>query len=248
MNLQVLASQSMENLAVYLHLSYGLAAGMVSAVNPCGFAMLPVYLSLYLGANDKTFGSQSILLRIFKALMVTFIVTSGFAVVFGAVGGLIMAGGSFIEEYIPWFVLVVGGLMILLGCWLLTGKHFSLPLLLKLAQKIGDPRDMSIWSFFLFGITFGITSMSCTLPIFLAVVGSSFTSQNWQEGLGQFFSFIAGVFLVLLILTLGIALVKKAQVTGRMKKIFPFIHLISAFFLLAAGGYIVWHQWRVLFH
>ena len=32
---------------------FALAAGMASAVNPCGFAMLPAYLGLYLGSNSK---------------------------------------------------------------------------------------------------------------------------------------------------------------------------------------------------
>ena len=30
---------------------FAFAAGMASAVNPCGFAMLPAYLGLYLGSN-----------------------------------------------------------------------------------------------------------------------------------------------------------------------------------------------------
>ena len=30
---------------------FAFAAGLASAVNPCGFAMLPAYLGLYLGAN-----------------------------------------------------------------------------------------------------------------------------------------------------------------------------------------------------
>ncbi len=34
-------------------LGFAFAAGMVAAVNPCGFAMLPAYLGLYLGENEQ---------------------------------------------------------------------------------------------------------------------------------------------------------------------------------------------------
>jgi cytochrome c biogenesis protein CcdA len=31
---------------------YALAAGMLATINPCGFALLPAYLSLYLSGED----------------------------------------------------------------------------------------------------------------------------------------------------------------------------------------------------
>ena len=52
MEIQAWLSQSIGDLATVLQLGYAFGAGMVAAVNPCGFAMLPVYLSLYLGADD----------------------------------------------------------------------------------------------------------------------------------------------------------------------------------------------------
>ena len=35
-----------------LPFGYAFAAGMVAAVNPCGFSLLPAYLSLYLGQRQ----------------------------------------------------------------------------------------------------------------------------------------------------------------------------------------------------
>jgi cytochrome c biogenesis protein CcdA len=43
--------------ALPVGLAFG--AGMIAAVNPCGFAMLPAYLSLYLGAEESDFGKRS---------------------------------------------------------------------------------------------------------------------------------------------------------------------------------------------
>ncbi len=35
-----------------LPLGFAFTAGMATAANPCGFAMLPAYLSLYLGTSE----------------------------------------------------------------------------------------------------------------------------------------------------------------------------------------------------
>ena len=40
------------NISLIIPLGYAFGAGMVSTVNPCGFAMLPAYLGLYLGSRD----------------------------------------------------------------------------------------------------------------------------------------------------------------------------------------------------
>ena len=48
---------------------------------------------------------------------------------------------------------------------------------------------MSVLGFFLFGMAFGAISMSCTLPIFLMVVGSSIAAGDFTDGLFQFVSY-----------------------------------------------------------
>lgn len=141
----------------------------------------------------------------------------------------------------PWMAVVVGGVLILLGGWMLLGRSFSLPFMLKIAGRIGDPREMSISGFFLFGVAFGATSLSCTLPIFLMVVGSSVATGNFLAGIYQFLSYILGMGSVLLVLTLGIALVKEGVVVGTMRKILPYVQKISALLLVIAGGYIVYY-------
>jgi len=65
---------------------------MVGAVNPCGFAMLPAYLGLYLGSGD-TDGRAHLLGHIGRALVVGGLVTAGFVLMFG-VAGLVNGIGS----------------------------------------------------------------------------------------------------------------------------------------------------------
>ena len=241
MEIQALASQWLSQMAGYLPLGYAFGAGMVSAVNPCGFAMLPVYLSLYLGVDDKNYRNSSVVLRFGRAIWVTGVVTSGFGLLFGLVGLVVSAGGAFLSPVMPWIALFVGALLVLLGVLILLGKHISFNFMLRLANQIGDPRQLSLKGFFLFGLAFGATSLSCTLPIFLAVMGSSFASGNLIEGLGQFFSYILGMGAVLLILTLGMAFVKEGVVVGAMRKFLPYVDKVSALLIISAGSYILYY-------
>lgn len=241
MNIQVLATQLLSQVADYLPVGYAFGAGMVSAVNPCGFAMLPVYLSLYIGVEEEGYRRQSVLIRFSKAVWVTAVVTSGFALLFGIVGMLISAGGAFLSSFMPWIAVAVGSALIILGCLILLGKSFSFSFMLKVANNIGDPRKLTLKGFFLFGVAFGTISLSCTLPIFLAIVGSSFTTGNLLNGLIQFMSYILGIGIVLLTLTLGMAFVKEGVVVGAMRRFLPYSQKVSAVLIIFAGVYIVYY-------
>ena len=241
MDIQALVTQWLSQMAAYLPLGYAFGAGMVSAVNPCGFAMLPVYLSLYLGVDDQNFNRQPVFFRMLRALWVTMVVTSGFGLLFGVVGVLFSAGGAFLSGVMPWLAIVVGGILLVLGVSILMGKHLSLPFLMNFAVKIGDPRQLTLKGFFLFGVAFGATSLSCTLPIFLAILGSSFASGDLIGGLSQFFSYILGMGSILLVLTLGIAFVKEGVVVGTLRKFLPYMQMVSALLIIFAGLYIMYY-------
>jgi len=241
MDIQVAVSQWVGQLADFLPVGYAFGAGMVSAVNPCGFFMLPVYMTLYLGAEEQGYLEYTLFSRVLKATWVAMVVTAGFGLLFGLVGAVVSAGGYFLMGVVPWFAVAVGGILVCLGIWMLMGHSVSLPLVMKLVNRIGDFRQMNNWGFFLFGLAFGATSLGCTLPIFLAVVGSSVTAGNFVAGFLQFISYVLGMGLVMHSLTLGIAMVKKRLVIGTMRRVIPYVQKISAFFLLAAGGYILYY-------
>lgn len=241
MGLQVEISQLLGQLADILPFGYAFGAGMVSAVNPCGFALLPVYLTLYLGAEDSSFRQQSLAIRLAKAFWIALVVTSGFALLFGVVGAIVSAGGTFLMGIMPWLAVVIGVFLILCGAWMLLGNSLSIHWVVNLAGKIGDPRKISVFGFFLFGLAFGATSLGCTLPIFLMVVGSSVAAGDFTAGILQFLGYILGMGGVLQLLTLGITVVKEGVVIGALRRILPYVQKISALMLLGAGVYIVYY-------
>ena len=241
MEIQAWTSQFLSQLVGSLHIGYAFGAGMVSAVNPCGFAMLPAYLSLYLGAGEEQFAEQSWLLRLVKAITIAGVVTAGFGILFGLIGMIVSAGGSMLLGVMPWVSIVIGVGLVGMGIWMLFGKHFSFEFMTNIGNRIGDPRTISIRGFFLFGLAYGATSLGCTLPIFLVVVGGSLTSGNFSSGLLQFVYYILGTGTIFLILTVGMAFVKGGVVVSLLRRFVPYVHTVSAIILILAGGYIAYY-------
>ena len=238
--LSQLASTWLGRVADFLPLGYAFGAGMVATVNPCGFAMLPAYLSLYLGTDEMRFAQASAIRRFAQALVVASAVSAGFVMLFGVVGLIIAAGGSFVVGAFPWIGLSVGVLLVALGLWLLTGHTLYAGLTERLAVRLGHPGQKGIRGFFLFGLAYGTASLSCTLPIFLSVVGSALAVQGFLSAATQFVSYALGMGLVIVVLTLGLALFKGTVVIG-LRKALPYFQPLSAGLLLLAGAYIVYY-------
>ena len=218
---------------------FAFAAGLASAVNPCGFAMLPAYLGLYLGSGSA--GEQVnplILLR--QALLVGSVVTVGFVVLFGIAGAVIGLGASFVVGYIPWLGLVIGALLSLTGAWLIGGGKLYAGIAARAASRVGDPGQVSVKGYFLFGISYGAASLSCTLPIFLAVLGLTAAGTGFAGILLDFLLFALGMGLVIVVLTLGVAFFRGAMVGG-LRRALPYIQPIGYWLMVLAGTYIMFY-------
>jgi cytochrome c-type biogenesis protein len=99
--LQALLASWLTQLAAVLPFGFAFGVGMVAAANPCGFAMLPAYLSLYLGAHEETLGKRPLMTRFLRALLVGATVSSGFVLLFVLSGLAISAGGTLLLEVMP---------------------------------------------------------------------------------------------------------------------------------------------------
>ncbi|MBM3934922.1 MAG: cytochrome c biogenesis protein CcdA [SAR202 cluster bacterium] len=213
---------------------------MVATVNPCGFAMLPAYLALYLGANSQTETRSPAVQRLGRALLVGVVVTAGFVLLFGVVGGVISAGAQSIKFAIPWIGLCIGVLLALAGAWLLSGGKLYSGIAARAASHMGDPSSVSVKGYFLFGLSYATASLSCTLPIFLAVIGTSLATGGFWSAVGQFIVYALGMGTVILVLTLAVALFRGATV-GALRKVLPYTQTLSAAFMILAGAYIVFY-------
>ncbi len=207
-------------------------AGLVATVNPCGFAMLPAYLAYFVGVEgDESATGPS---AIGRALFVGAVVSSGFLVVFGVAGLLITIALQTVVNALPWAAIVVGIGVIVLGIALLFGWELQASLPKVGAQKGGK----RVGGLFLFGVSYAIASLSCTLPIFLVVVVGSVTQSSLVAGVATFLVYGLGMSMLLLIATLAIALGQRGLVS-RMRRWSGSVSRISGGVLVLAGGWIV---------
>ncbi len=222
-------------------LGFAFAAGVAAAFNPCGFAMLPAYMGLYMGANEKDGDNRHMVRHLGKALVVGGTVTAGFIVLFGAVGTLIGVGArSAVADILPWLGLGIGIVLTIVGAWLLGGGNLYTAFAQRAATHMGNPGRANVRGYFLFGLGYGTASLSCTLPIFLAVIGTSFAVSTIATSFGQFVLFGFGMGTVIIGLTLGMAIFKGAMV-GALRKALPYIAPVGTWMMILAGSYIIFY-------
>jgi cytochrome c-type biogenesis protein len=163
--------------------------------------------------------------------------TLGFLVVFVVIGSVIAAGGQILIRIFPFAGLAIGAAMIGLGLWLLITRR---TLGIMAASRVTVQRQRNLLNVFLYGIVYAIGSLSCTLPIFLVVVGGSLASQGLADSLIQFLSYALGMGSILVAVTIGSALFQ-GSVVRWLRKAIPYIHKANATFLVGAGGYLIYY-------
>lgn len=233
------ASTRLGDVSTWLPLGFAFAAGMVSAVNPCGFSMLAPYLGLYLGTDTRAEqgrrGSGVVM-----ALKVGGTVTLGFVLLFGAVGLSIGLGANALVRVFPWVGLLLGVSLIAAGSWMVSGGKLYTATAQAMAARIDAGGQGSLKGYLFFGVSYGTASLSCTLPIFLSVVGGSIAVGGAPSALGQFVLYALGMGAVILALTLALAIFK-AGMSARLRAVLPFVEPVGAALMLLAGSYVVYY-------
>ncbi|MCY0931493.1 cytochrome c biogenesis protein CcdA [Streptomyces sp. H27-H1] len=218
-----------------LPLALALTAGMLAAVNPCGFALLPAYLSLLVLGDDSPTRTAAV----GRALAATAAMTAGFAAVFALFGLAVAPVAGQVQEHLPWFTIVFGVLLAAVGGWLLTGR--DLPSLLPKLRR-APTVTRSIPSMALFGAAYAIASLGCTIAPFLAIVVSAFRSGSGFEGVVLFTAYATGMGVIVGAAALSVALTRSARV-GRLRRIGSVATRLGGALLLLVGAYVAYYGW-----
>src|SRR4051812_47269924 len=94
---------------------FAFSAGAVAAFNPCGFALLPAYLSAFLAGDAEERPSVG------RAALVAAAVVSGFVVVFGIAGFLISQTAVTVQTWTPWLSVGIGVALVPVGIAMMRG-------------------------------------------------------------------------------------------------------------------------------
>jgi cytochrome c biogenesis protein CcdA len=212
---------------------------MLAAVNPCGFAMLPAYLSMLVADGDAPAGRTP---GVRRALLSTAAVTAGFVAVFGVFGLLLAPLAGRLQPGLPWLTVALGAGLALAGGWLLLGRSPSLPgaRVVRAPRLSGSPGSMA-----LFGVAYAVASLSCTIAPFLAIVVASLRAGSEAAALALFTAYAAGMGLVVGVTALAVTLVR-TSLLRRLRRASASGARAGGALLVLAGAYIAYYGWYEL--
>ncbi|KAA0108349.1 cytochrome c biogenesis CcdA family protein [Mycolicibacterium sp. P1-5] len=211
-----------------------LAAGMVAALNPCGFAMLPAYLTLVVRGDGVDPARTA---AVGRAVGATAAMALGFLAVFGLFGLLTVPVASAVQHYLPYATIVIGIVLVALGISLLSGRELTSG---PIGPKWRSAPTARLGSMFGYGVGYAVASLSCTIGPFLAVTGSALRTGSTVHAVLVYAAYAAGLALVVGVLAVGIALTSTALV-DRMRRLLPYVNRIGGIVLVAVGLYVSYY-------
>lgn len=218
-------------------LLYPFTLGMMAAVNPCGFPLLPAYLEFFVGPSgaDDRAGARAV-----RAVTAAAFATVGFLVLFGALGLLTQLGWSEVvgrsASVAAYVMVVLGVAMVGLGLLSLFRRSFKLPLpRLRSGTGLNRPAALAV-----FGFSYGVASIGCALPLFVGGVAASFGRGSSLRAVEGLLAYGLGMGAVLGALAIGIALLGRGA--GRhLRKVSRWVPVAGGAVLVAVGAYLTWY-------
>ena len=207
------------------------AAGLVAALNPCGFAMLPAYLTFVVSGAERSRPAA-----VGRAAMATVAMTAGFVAVFATFGLLAVSIASTVQRYIPAVTVVVGVALLGAGLWMLSGRS------LGLAVPGGFERAPTarLGSMFGYGAAYAVASLSCTVGPFLAVTASATRTDTHGDAIVVYGAYAAGFALVVGTLAVAAAFTS-AALSARLRHLLPVINRIGGTLVIIVGLYVAYY-------
>ncbi len=168
----------------------------MAAFNPCGFALLPAYIALIVtGTAD---GRTTRLMALRRAMVFGLAMTAGFVAVFAAFGlvfvGINSALQGYVLPYMPYVTIALGAVLVALGIAMSLGHDVRVPgLRTTPAVLAGSAPGRAAWSQVLYGVSFALASLSCTIGPFFAVVTQALDARNVVGTISPFVVYGAGM-------------------------------------------------------
>lgn len=205
-------------------LALALLAGALAAFNPCGFALLPAYLTIQVADTDRPAR---------RAVRFTVGMAVGFVAVFG-VAGLALSPLTALGRWLPVVTVALGVALLAAGGALLAGRSLGLAVHVRGTAPTGTWRTQIGY-----GVTFALASLSCTLAPFLAVTSTALRSGSVPGVVASFLAYALGMAAVVGALAL-LAATASAQV-ARVRRVTPVITRVSGVLMVLAGAYVTWY-------
>jgi cytochrome c biogenesis protein CcdA len=215
-------------------LATSFSQGLLAAINPCGFVLLPTYLVYFLGMENLRPGAERA--SLLRAIKVSLAVSAGFMSIFVVIGAVTKLSTNFFVENAQWVALIIGLGLVVLGVAMLFGYRlpFTTP-----KMDIGE-RDRSVRSMYVFGLAYAVASIGCTVPGFTAVVLGSFSTDGLTTGITAIALYGVGMALVVTGLTVTLAFANTALLRI-LRRGMAWFEQLAGILLILTGMYLCWY-------
>ena len=213
--------------------AYSFMLGVLAAVNPCGFVLLPAYLLYFLGIDSN---NQQAPVR--RALVVSAAVSSGFLLVFIIIGTISRLFTLWIELNAKYAGLLIGLALVVMGVAMLAGWKPSF-----ITPTIAGQRDRSLRAMFVFGIAYAVASIGCTIGFLTTAIFGSIGVHGFASGVISIVLYGAGMALLVSTLTVTLA-VAKGGLLRVLRNGLRYMDKLAAGFIVLTGLYLSWY-WYV---
>lgn len=214
--------------------AYSFILGVMAAINPCGFVLLPTYLVYYLGTEmNRDTESRAATLR--RSLYVGSAVSAGFVGLFLVVGIISRVFTNAIVTNSKYASLVIGVLLVAMGIAMFFGWKPPIA-----QPDVSVQRQRTIWNMFLFGIVYAIASIACTIGFLTSVILGSINRQGYVSGVLSITLYGLGMGLLVTSLTVALAFARVGLLTT-LKKSLRWFDKVSASFVTLTGVYLTWY-------
>jgi cytochrome c biogenesis protein CcdA len=213
--------------------AYSFMLGVLAAVNPCGFVLLPAYLLYFLGIDSN---NQQAPVK--RALVVSAAVSSGFLLVFIIIGTISRLFTQWIELNAKYAGLLIGLALVVMGVAMLAGWKPSF-----ITPTIAGQRDRSLRAMFVFGIAYAVASIGCTIGFLTTAIFGSIGVHGFASGVISIVLYGAGMALLVSTLTVTLA-VAKGGLLRVLRNGLRYMDKLAAGFIVFTGLYLSWY-WYV---
>lgn len=217
-------------------LALALVAGAVATVNPCGFALLPAYLSVLVADPHRAPGGTDNPAAMVRAVRFALGMTLGFVAVFGLFGVAVAPLALSIERWLPFVTVAIGVALVAFGAWTLAGRRVGVP---GLAGRGSGPT--TAWTSQIgYGVTFALASLSCTVAPFLAVTAGALRGGSVPGVVAAFLAYALGMGIVVLGLSLAVATAHGSMIRW-LRRAGPAVSRLGGVLAMIAGAYVAWY-------
>lgn len=215
-------------------LGFAFAAGLASFFAPCPIAVLPAYLSFFLGTSTQE--------KKTTALKVGLVVSGGVVSFYLVIGIILVALGTSLAFYVNYLKLAVIIIIFLLGISFAMKRQIARGWLDRLNNFFAGKAKAggrSMKGAYFYGIVYGIGAAACFLPIILTI--SLFPILDGRFILG-FSSFVVYALAISLLLVLATVVTERRQellfkrfsgAGDKIKRISGVILILTSFYLLS---------------